>query len=238
MEMLKEMEDLIDELEEQKEEAEKKSKEEKESVCTVDLIINNMEEDGIYHRYWESNVCDALVDFGLLAARIGLNVGRKNPKYRHPYTGQDIFYSVDTLVKAQAEAWAAWGVDVGDLRRRLRRRRRIGAYSRTVYQNVDRTELVLLAQIEAYQAWGIDPVGIKRELRKRLNERAKTGYKVAVDEYFDRMATPLPLPDEKLMTNSCPDLHEALHEDHQKVCPLRYSLSLPAGLDLPEAHEP
>lgn len=234
----KEIGDLIEELEEYKEEAEAQKKEEAESMCTVDLIINNIEEDGIYHQYWESNVCDALVDFGLLAARIGLNVGRKHPKYRHPYSGQDIYYSVDTLVKAQAEAWAAWGVDVGDLRRRLHRRRpRIGGYSRTVYQNVDRTELVLRAQIEAYEAWGIDPVNIKRELHKRLNERAMAGYQEVVEEYFHRMATPLPLPDEKLMTHSCPDLREEL-DDLKNNFPLRYSLSLPAGLDIPDAHAP
>ena len=226
------MAELIDVLEETEEEAEARESEETESLCT-----NYIEEDGIYEDLWESNVFDALVDFGLLAARVGLNVGRKQPKYRHPYTGQDIYYSIETLVKAQAEDWAAWGVNVGDLRRRQNHRSKIRAKSCPIYHYLDRAEIELCAQIEAYEAWGINAVNIKRKLRKRIKERTGTLYQ-HIEEYFSRMTTPFPLLDEKLMTNSCPDLHAEFDDNVQKTFPLRYALSLPAGLDFTNAHEP
>nr|XP_045594262.1 uncharacterized protein LOC123755541 [Procambarus clarkii] len=61
-----------------------------------------------------------LLDLGLLAARIALHAGCINPLYLLPYIRGSIYTSVDIEARAQAEAYAIWGVDVGDLHRKPR----------------------------------------------------------------------------------------------------------------------
>lgn len=176
----------------------------------------------------QDSVFDHLVDLSLNVARIGLNYARTTPTYRHPFSGQSIYSSVDTLTKAQAEAWAAWGVNVGQLKGR-RRRAPIGAYSRIIYENMDQTELVLRAQIDAFKQWNINASHIERQLADRVR-KLEMNYGDRVSDYFHRMATPSPIPADK-KTNSC--LNLSTDTDSFVTFPMRNAFSLPAGLDLP-----
>lgn len=202
----------------------------RDSMCTIDLLLKNIPEDGLYHN-WESHACMPLVDLGLFSARIGMNIGRNYPCYRHPFTGESIYSSVSTMAKAHAEAWAAWKVNVG----KLRRRHPLGADSLNSldYDNIDRTELILRAQIEAWQAWGINPISLKCQVRERMN-MLDLKYEEKVWDYFQRMRTPSPPPDEN-RTISYQDIPQPHPQDTTIRHPFRFAMSVPAGLDVIQA---
>ncbi|XP_069174328.1 uncharacterized protein [Procambarus clarkii] len=74
------------------------------------------DKEGPTHIVTSTAIC--LQDLGLMAAYLGLHAGRVPARYRHPFTQSSIYSSVDSVARAQAAAYAMWGVHVGDIRRR------------------------------------------------------------------------------------------------------------------------
>nr|XP_045621277.1 uncharacterized protein LOC123772236 [Procambarus clarkii] len=81
--------------------------------------VHDMEDDdSACYANLETSSVVYLLDLGLLAARLGLYVGRTLPPLQHQDSHRSIYDSLDSVVRAQVEAYAMWGVSMGGARPR------------------------------------------------------------------------------------------------------------------------